>query len=153
MKANGADVKRYEEQISHSGLRLTPQRREVFDVLLKKRDHPTATEVFMRVKKQMPSISLATVYNCLETLVACNLVRQVNVEREPTRYCPNVKEHGHFICNHCNSIFDVDFADSSTAEMTAKGWKLPEGFEVTSQEVTLRGLCSKCNSSTMTTLT
>ena len=100
-------MKRYEEQISHSGLRLTPQRREVLDVLLKKRDHPTATEVFMRVKKHRASISLATVYNCLETLVDCGLVRQVNVDREPTRYCPNLEEHGHFICNKCGGVHDV----------------------------------------------
>ena len=53
----------YEETISHNGHRLTPQRREVYEVLLAQRDHPTATEVFMRAKQRMPSISLATVYN------------------------------------------------------------------------------------------
>ena len=40
----------YEETISHNGHRLTPQRREVYEVLLAQRDHPTATEVFMRAK-------------------------------------------------------------------------------------------------------
>ncbi len=65
----------YEETISHSGHRLTPQRREVDDVLLADRDHPTATEVFLRAKKRMPPISLATVYNCLETLVSCGLAK------------------------------------------------------------------------------
>ena len=48
---------------------MTKQRKVVYDVLLDEpRDHPTASEVFMRAKHQMPSISLATVYNCLETL-------------------------------------------------------------------------------------
>ena len=69
----------YEETISHNGHRLTPQRREVYNVLLEDRDHPTATEVFLRAKKRVPSISLATVYNCLETLVECGLAKQVNV--------------------------------------------------------------------------
>lgn len=76
----------YEETISHNGHRLTPQRREVYEVLLAQRDHPSATEVFLRAKQRMPSISLATVYNCLETLVDCGLAKQVNMERDATRY-------------------------------------------------------------------
>ena len=72
-------------KLADSGLRATPQREVVFNVLLKKRDHPTADEVYARVRHEMPTISLATVYNCLETLVQCNLVRAVNFERGPTR--------------------------------------------------------------------
>ena len=66
------------QKLADSGLRSTPQREVVYDVLLRKRDHPTADEVFARVKSGLPSISLATVYNCLETLVQCDLVRAVN---------------------------------------------------------------------------
>ena len=57
------------QRFAASGIRLTKQREEVFGLLLQKRDHPTATEVFLRAKKHMPSISLATIYNCLEALV------------------------------------------------------------------------------------
>ena len=60
------------ERLATSGLRSTQQRKVVYEVLLKKRDHPTADEVFARVRSEMPSmsLSLATVYNCLEMLVA-----------------------------------------------------------------------------------
>src|SRR3954468_4347237 len=81
------------QRLADSGLRATPQREIVYSVLLAKRDHPTADEVFVRVKAEMPTISLATVYNCLETLVHCDLVRAVNFERGPTRYCPNLHPH------------------------------------------------------------
>src|SRR5690242_8115268 len=84
------------KRLTDSGLRSTPQREVVFKVILEKRDHPTADEIFARVKNEMPTISLATVYNCLETLVSCGLIRQVNLERAPTRYCPNLHEHVHF---------------------------------------------------------
>ena len=130
----------YEETISHNGLRLTKQRREVFDVLLEKRDHPTATEVFIRAQKKLSNISLATVYNCLETLVECGLVKQVNVDRAPTRYCPNLKEHGHFVCESCGQVCDIDFV-----EQKAPLYELPADCVVTSQEVTLRGICPKCS--------
>ncbi len=132
----------YEETISHSGHRLTPQRRGVYDVLLAERDHPTATEVFLRAKKRMPAISLATVYNCLETLVDCGLAKQVNVDREATRYCPNLEEHGHFVCERCAGVTDVPLARSSKSQ---KSWVLPPEFVVTHSEITLRGLCPQCN--------
>ena len=131
----------YEETISHNGHRLTPHRREVYEVLLAQRDHPTATEVFMRAKQRMPSISLATVYNCLETLVDCGLAKQVNMERDATRYCPNLDEHGHFMCERCGKVFDVPLAASHHIEGT---WDLPRGFTVTHSDFTLRGICADC---------
>lgn len=132
----------YEERISHSGHRLTPQRREVYEVLLAERDHPTATEVFLRAKKRIPGISLATVYNCLETLVDCGIAKQVNVDRDATRYCPNLKEHGHFVCQRCGTVHDVPVAKGA---QPGQSWHLPKNFVITQAEFTVRGLCSNCN--------
>src|SRR3982751_3302228 len=94
-------------KLTASGLRPTPQREVVLKIILEKRDHPTADEIFARVKGMMPSISLATVYNCLETLVRGGLVRQVNLERAPTRYCPNLREHAHFHDESTGKVHDV----------------------------------------------
>ena len=135
----------YAETISHNGHRLTPQRREVYEVLLAQRDHPTATEVFLRTKQRMPSISLATIYNCLETLVECGLVKQVNVERDATRYCPNLTEHGHFMCERCGKIYDVPLLASKRVGRT---WDLPVGFTVVHSDIMLRGACADCNKGT-----
>ena len=134
----------YAETISHNGHRLTPQRREVYEVLLAQRDHPTATEVFLRAKQRMPSISLATVYNCLETLVECGLAKQVNVERDATRYCPNLTEHGHFVCERCGKIYDVPLLASKRIGRT---WDLPVDFTVAHSDIMLRGACADCNKS------
>ena len=142
MAKSGDNHPSYEEKISHSGHRLTPQRREVYDVLLAERDHPTATEVFILAKKKIPGISLATFYNCLETLTDCGLVKQVNVEREATRYCPNLEAHGHFVCERCATVFDVPLAK---ADRQKKTWQLPPNFTVTHSDITLRGLCPDCN--------
>src|SRR2546430_17168938 len=75
-------MSRINERLATSGLRLTPQREHVYTVLMGERDHPTAEQVFMRAKKGMPDISMATVYNCLDALVKCRLVREVNLDRE-----------------------------------------------------------------------
>ena len=109
-------------------------------VLRQKRDHPTVEEVFLRAKLGMPEISMATVYNCLDALVQCGLVRHVNLDRAATRYCPNMKEHCHFYCESCRDIFDVDFA----ANGDHAGLKIPDGFKVKQFEVSIRGLCRDC---------
>jgi len=123
-------------------LRLTRQRREVYDVLMDQRDHPTATELFIRVKERVPTISLATVYNCLEALSGAGLVKQVNVDRAPSRYCPNLDDHGHFHCTGCGAIADVDFKDGAQESHL----RLPRGTVVTHIDVAIKGLCPACAS-------
>lgn len=124
------------QKLADSGLRATPQREVVYDVLLKKCDHPTADEVFARVKAERPTISLATVYNCLETLVSCDLVRAVNFERGPTRYCPNLRPHAHFHDEQSGKTHDIDLPPTLLKKVKSV---LPAGFDATSIEITFRG--------------
>jgi len=127
-------------KLADSGLRSTPQREVVFDVLLKKRDHPTADEVYARVRQEMPTISLATVYNCLETLVQCNLVRAVNFERGPTRYCPNLRPHAHFHDEQTGATYDIDLPPQVLENVNAV---LPHGYDASSVEIIFRGKATK----------
>ncbi len=120
--------------------RMTRQRKEIYDLILEKRDHPTATEVFIRAKERIPAISLATVYNCLETLTRAGLVRQVNHDRAPSRYCPNLTEHGHFYCESCGAVSDVAFR----GEGHEAALKLPRGAVVDHIDVTIKGRCPDC---------
>lgn len=124
------------ERLQGSGLRPTPQRELVFQSLMAKRDHPTAEEVFARVKSQIPSISLATVYNCLETLVARGLVRSVNFERGPTRYCPNLHPHAHFHDEETGSTHDIDLPPGLLDQVKTI---LPPGYDASSVEIIFRG--------------
>ena len=127
-------------QLGKSGLRITPQREHVYHVLLGKKNHPTAEEVFIRAKKGMPEISMATVYNCLDALVSCGLVRQVNHDREATRFCSNMQPHHHFYCDDCGAAHDIDRVDETSEPPVA----MPRGFKPTRYEVTIRGLCPEC---------
>ena len=142
MLNDGETSESYGESVLQSGFRLTRQRREVYDALTEMRDHPTASEIFLRAKGRMPSISLATVYNSLEALVQCGLVKEVNLDRAPTRYCPNTKEHGHFFCEKCHEVRDVELV----AGQGTQHFVLPEGCVITHHEVSLKGLCAKCAS-------
>jgi Fur family peroxide stress response transcriptional regulator len=124
------------QKLADSGLRSTPQREVIYNVLIKKRDHPTADEVFARVKSELPTISLATVYNCLETLVQCDLVRAVNFERGPTRYCPNLRPHAHFHDEKTGKTHDIDLPPDLLAKVTSI---LPPGYDSSSVEIIFRG--------------
>jgi len=126
-------------RLTDSGLRSTPQREVVFKVMMEKRDHPTADEVFARVKTNMPSISLATVYNCLDTLVSCGLIRQVNFERGPTRYCPNLHPHAHFHDVQTGATHDIDLPPGLIEEVKTI---LPPGYDASSVEIIFRGKTS-----------
>ena len=126
------------ERLSASGFRFTPQRRHVYDVLLQKLDHPTAEAVFIRAKRQMPDISHATVYNCLAALVQSGLVRQVQLQRGATRFCPNMEEHCHYSCDKCGVVFDVALDGNSTV---IPG---PKGFKIDHYEIAVHGLCADC---------
>jgi Fur family peroxide stress response transcriptional regulator len=123
------------QRLSGNGLRSTPQREVIYNVLLRKRDHPTAEDVFARAKPDMPMLSLATVYNCLETLVQCNLVKAVNFERGPTRYCPNLHPHAHFH-DEAGVTHDIDLPAEVLDQVKAV---LPAGFEASSVEIIFRG--------------
>jgi Fe2+ or Zn2+ uptake regulation protein len=129
----------FSERLSTGGFRFTPQRQQVYDVLLHKRDHPTAEEVFIRAKKQMPEISHATVYNCLDALVECGLVRQVQLDRGATRFCPNMHEHCHFYCDACDRVYDVDLPAKAQP-----GVALPKGFKAQRYEIAIHGVCPDC---------
>jgi len=122
------------------GLRMTRQRREVLAVILRDCDHPTANDVFLRAQKRMPTISLATIYNCLEALVTHNIVRQVNLERESSRYCPNLSDHCHFQDEKSGKIHDVVFKKGVKLEDILE---LPKGTEVSHLEISLKGIFGK----------
>ncbi len=97
-----------------------------------------AEEVFIRTKRTMPEISHATVYNCLDALVKCGLVRQVQLERGATRFCPNMEEHCHYFCDACGEVFDVALPTDSTV------MPRPKGFKVDHYDIAVHGLCASC---------
>ncbi len=122
-------------------VRLTPHRREVFEVLQASTDHPTATDIFTRVKDRTPGISLATVYNCLDHLSTAGLIKLVQLERGQSRYCANLHEHVHFHCETCGKVTDAHpAADFDPAAF----WNLPKGTRITRTDLAIHGTCAGC---------
>jgi Fur family transcriptional regulator, peroxide stress response regulator len=131
-----------ETALQRGGQRSTKQREHIFSVLLEKLDHPTADEVYARARADMPTISLATVYNCLETLSSSGLVKQVNFEREPTRYCANLTTHAHFYCKESGEIEDIELTQEIIDLLQAA---LPKGHTAHRIDIAFDGKCDECH--------
>ena len=132
MKLSRAARHGLKHALRKTGLRATRQRELIYAILMERRNHPTAEEVHARTKEQMPGMSLATVYNGLDALVTCNLVKQVHFERASTRFCPNLQEHAHFQCEQTGEVFDVPLDEKANQYLQDI---LPEGY--TAQSISL----------------
>ena len=115
---------------------MTKQRKEVYRALMENADHPTASELYETMQKSKDPMSLATVYNCLEALVEHDAIKQVNVDRNPTRYCQNAAQHGHFHDQNTGTIHDINFKPGTQLTDILD---LPEGTEITDFEITIKG--------------
>lgn len=92
-------------------LKATPQRISVLKELTKK-EHPTMDDLYEAIKKENPSMSLATVYKNINTLKEKGVVIEVNVADGKMRYDIYSKPHIHIVCKHCHTICDVDYNES-----------------------------------------
>ncbi|HED6147789.1 TPA: peroxide-responsive transcriptional repressor PerR, partial [Campylobacter coli] len=100
-------------------LKATPQRLCVLKIL-KRHEHPNIEELYEEIKKEYPSISLATVYKNLNTLQEQGLVVEINVANQKTCYDIYEERHIHIICSKCGNIEDMSFQDANLDEYQEK---------------------------------
>jgi Fur family transcriptional regulator, stress-responsive regulator len=122
-----------------SGLKVTPQRRLLFELLDGNCSHPTADELFTAASSRMPGISLRTVYQTLADLGAMGEIRQLSIGSGPTRFDPNVTDHHHVVCDGCGAVTDV-YVDG-TQLLTICG---APGFRTDTLSIVFHGTCASC---------
>ncbi len=125
------------------GLKNTPQRQAIFAHLHGNLSHPTAESVYVAIAQDMPSISLRTVYQTLNDLVAMGELTSVDLEGGAVRFDPNMTDHHHALCRQCGSLADVELDLSSLSSQL-------HGFHPDSMQVAIHGHCASCSSSAQT---
>ena len=121
--------------------RTTKQLQMIWDSVKDDKSHPTADQIYERVRKKLPSISLGTVYRNLQKLVVQKKL-QVLMRGRSQHFDPLVERHQHFICELCDRVYDVVLE----SQKEIKPAKLPhEGFKVTSHQVSFYGICKHCS--------
>jgi Fe2+ or Zn2+ uptake regulation protein len=128
-------------ELAARGLRATRQRMTVLRVLRRRRQHPTAAEIHRAVTREIPNVSLKTVYQVLESFVSTGLASCVTDGGEPYRYEGKADPHYHARCRVCGRLFDLPAScDGQIRGRTP----LPEGFAVEQISVTIVGRCPRC---------
>jgi Fur family transcriptional regulator, peroxide stress response regulator len=124
------------------GHRFTEQRAAVYRYLARTDVHPTADEVLLAVRGNLPAISLATVYKSLETLVGCRLAVKLTYADQSARYDGRTDPHHHARCVVCGSVSDIpgELPNQEIDRLTARA----DHFTVTGYRLELAGYCAKC---------
>jgi Fe2+ or Zn2+ uptake regulation protein len=130
------------DRLEARGWRITPQRRAVIRALAGEHVHLSADQVHAAARRVVPEVSLATIYNTLNELVAMGEISEIRLADGTARYDPKVGPgHHHLLCEGCGLIFDVE-------PLGVDGLSLPPaqryGMTVDSLEVVFRGRCSNC---------
>lgn len=134
--------KKFFDLLHRSGLRVTPQRIAICDQLVKAKDHPTANDLYNKLKKTYPSLSLATVYNNLEMLVQVGMVNALgSVGDDKVHYDANIQPHINLACVQCHRIIDFDSEQVKGLNMEVVE---KSGYEIDGSRILYFGTCPDC---------
>lgn len=119
--------------------KLTPQRLAILDFLRENTEHPSAEDIYKDIRKRFPTMSLATVYNTLETLMKQGSVRELTIDAQKKRFDPNPEPHHHLICTGCKKIIDIYIEYQLQVPEDKK-----KGFDVVGNHIEFYGFCPDC---------
>ncbi|MCL2371166.1 transcriptional repressor [Candidatus Saccharibacteria bacterium] len=107
-------------------------------------DHPTAAMVYESVRREMPNVSLGTVYRNLDRLVANDEILRISVPNQADRFDATISEHYHLVCEKCGGVSDVESARVTRA--LKRAFCESSGFAISEIQLVAMGRCESCNS-------
>ena len=132
------NVSNASKYVEDHGINATYQRAAIYSYLHKKKNHPTADIIFNDLKKKVPTLSKATVYNTMEYFHKNNIVQVLTFEDGVRHYDAETKTHIHFNCKQCGIIYDfhtnIDFNNINGID----------GFDINKQFINFEGICKNC---------
>lgn len=133
--------KSFRELCQENGIAVTHQRQVIYEAMKTMHGHPSPEEVFARVKKKVPAISLATVYKNIHLFLKSGVFRQLSLHHGSLRVEMNEEAHHHMVCSKCKAITDIGERELG---LVSKSHNLPGGFLVERYAVDVIGICAKC---------
>ncbi len=145
MTTSRPDIATARELLHGHGLRWTPQRRALLDVLARAQGHVSGAELVERCRRVDPATTPSTVYRTLDVLESVGLVRHAHGPdgHEEFHVLPEA-EHGHLYCRSCGSSWNLEAGELRTF---VAGIRRRRGFEVDLSHVTVVGRCEDCSRS------
>jgi Fur family ferric uptake transcriptional regulator len=129
--------------IHSRNLKQSTQRQIILEIFLKTERHVTAEELYLIVKKHIPSIGYATIYRTLKLFTEAGLCRELQVENRLTRYehLYDHEHHDHLICTECGKFVEII---SPEIEVLQEKIAKKNGFVLEKHRLDLYGICSDC---------
>lgn len=121
--------------------RMTRQRSVILDTLMSMRSHPTADELYDMVRRQLPSVSLGTIYRNLDVLARSGRVRKLEAGGSQARFDAELEPHHHVRCGACGRVDDVAITQESRM---ARPEQSMHGFSITGYRIEYDGYCPDC---------
>ncbi len=115
------------------------QRARIYQFLVDNPIHPTADEIYNQLNPELITLSKTTVYNTMHLFVEKGIVQPIHVEGNEVRYDADFSQHGHFKCDCCGKVFDINI-DLNTSSITQL-----KGFKIKSIQMLMSGTCEKCS--------
>jgi Fur family transcriptional regulator, peroxide stress response regulator len=134
-------MQQFDERCAALGLVATHQRQVIYRVLAASEEHPQPETIYERVKREIPAISLATIYKNIKTFVGMGLLQEVGSEAGAYRLDANLDRHHHLVCVKCKAV--VDFYDRRLDRIRATEAN-PKNFSVLRYQVEALGVCPAC---------
>ena len=135
---------RFQEMIAllkGRGFRMTPQRMELVRLIAASEGHPSAAQLYARIKPQFPTMSHATVYKTLALLKEMNQVLEIDLRGDSHYDGNHPQPHPHLICIKCNQIVDGEL---SFGQEAIRKLEAVSGYTILRPQVSLYGLCPDC---------
>ena len=122
-------------------MNYSKQREALLKVLKSTDTHPSAYWIYDELKKEIPNISLATVYRNLAKLAQNGEILKLGLSSDMERFDGSTKDHAHFVCNKCNSVLDIFDIDASPCFHAAQ---TELNCEISGYSLVFYGICSNC---------
>lgn len=122
-------------------LRMTNQREMILEELRNSDSHLSADELYEKVRRRIPRISLATVYRNLEILAELGIVAKLEIGGRQKRFDYDVSDHDHIYCIVCHRVDNISF---HRERVQAVPPEKESGYTVTGYRVEFAGICPKC---------
>ncbi len=130
--------------LKSAGFRLTPQRIAICNLLVESKQHPTANEIYEDLRPKYPSLSLATVYNTVETLIGLGVINALGSAGDSAvHYDANISPHINLACIVCHRVVDIE---SQSVQIMDQEVARRSGYQIKGARVLYYGLCPDCQS-------
>ncbi len=125
--------------LKHHQLKATPQRIAIIE-LMHQAGHITIDELYQAIRQKFSSISLATLYKNVHTMLEVSLIREVKIAGQKTKYEIEKESHAHLVCKECGALHDIDFDPNAILANIVHNTH----YQTNEISIVISGVCPEC---------